>query len=203
MSAKVFFRTTLFTMLLTSFLLSACTAPTAPAISSAIPTTSVSTAAVTTAVATPTSSKPDWFNVPLTDVRTGKTFTIDDFAGKVVLIQTINEWCSNCAYQQHEVTTLNILLGNRDDLVSISLDVDRNEDAASLKKYVDHFGFDWRFAVAPLEVTSALGNLYSAEYLNPPLEPMLIIDRSGNVYGLPYGFKSANALGNTLAPYLQ
>ncbi len=57
--------------------------------------------------------------------------------------------------------------------------------------------------MAPLEVTQALGNLYSAEYLNPPLEPMLIIDRQGNVYGLPYGFKSANALANTLAQYLK
>ncbi len=94
-------------------------------------------------------------------------------------------------------------LGRPDDLVAISLDVDMKEDSASLKKYVDYFGFDWRFAVAPLEVARALGNLYSAEYLNPPLEPMLIIDRSGNVYGLPYGFKSANALKNTLAPYLQ
>ena len=49
----------------------------------------------------------------------------------------------------------------------------------------------------------ALGNLYSAEYLNPPLEPMLIIDRHGDVYGLPYGFKSAEALSNTLEQYLR
>ncbi len=141
--------------------------------------------------------------MPLTDVRTGQTFTINDFAGKVVLIQTMAEWCSNCAYQQHEVTNMHTLLGRPDDVVSISLDVETKEDAASLKKYVDYFGFDWRFAVAPLEVTRALGNLYSAEYLNPPLEPMLIIDRNGDVYGLPYGFKSADALRNTLAQYLQ
>jgi thiol-disulfide isomerase/thioredoxin len=198
MCTKAFFRATIFTIMLTSFSLSACNTPTSPAIPSAVPTTSVSTA-----VATPPSSKPDWFNVPLTDVRTGETFTINDFAGKVILVQTMAEWCSNCAYQQHEVTNLATLLDNPDGLVSISLDVDVKEDPASLKKYVDYFGFDWRFAVAPLEVARALGNLYSAEYLNPPLEPMLIIDRSGNVYGLPYGFKSANALKNTLALYLQ
>jgi len=89
------------------------------------------------------------------------------------------------------------------DLVSVSLDVDLKEDAVTLKKYVDHFGFDWYFAVAPLEITRALGNLYSAEYLNAPLEPMLIIDRNGDVYGLPYGFKSAEVLSNTLAPFLK
>ena len=188
MDARVFFRTAAFTLALTSILLSACSPLAVPA-----PPPSPA----------PTPGKPGWFSIPLTDVRTGKTFTIDDFAGKVVLLQTIVEWCRNCANQQHEVSLMNTMLGQPDDLVSISLDVDMAEDEASLKKYVDYFGFDWHFAVAPLEVARALGNLYSAEYLNPPLEPMLIIDRSGNVYGLPYGFKSANALKNTLASYLQ
>ena len=39
---------------------------------------------------TPTeASKPDWFDIPLTDVQTGETFTINDFAGKVVLLETM------------------------------------------------------------------------------------------------------------------
>ena len=189
--AKVFFRIAIFALALTGCLLSACTTAPSPATPSATPSVS------------PTPDRPEWFSVPLTDVRTDKTFTINDFAGKVVLIQTIVQWCSNCAYQQHEVSLMHTMLGHPDDLVTVSLDVDLKEDATSLKKYVDHFGFDWHFAVAPLEITRALGNLYSAEYLNAPLEPMLIIDRSGNVYGLPYGFKSANALSNTLEQYLQ
>jgi len=112
-------------------------------------------------------------------------------------------WCTNCAYQQNEVRDVAKALGNPDNFVVVSLDVDVHEDKASLKKYADYFDFGWRFAVSPLEVSRALGNLYNAEYLNPPLDPMLIIDRNGNVYGLPYGLKSANALKNTLAPYLQ
>lgn len=192
MVAKVFFRVAVFTLALTGLLLSACNTSPVPALPASVPT----------AVATP-APKPDWFSIPLADVRTGKTFTINDFAGKVVLVQTILQWCSRCAYQQHEVTLMNTLLDHPDDLVSVSLDVDLQEDAASLKKYVDHFGFDWYFAVAPLAVTRALGNLYSAEYLNPPLEPMLVIDRNGDVYGLPYGFKSADVLSNTLASFLK
>jgi len=77
-----------------------------------------------------------------------------------------------------------------------------HEDEASLKKYTADFGYDWRFAVAPLEVARALGNLYSAEYLNPPLDPMLLIDRQGNVHQLPYGMKEADTLRKTLEPYL-
>ena len=147
--------------------------------------------------------KPDWFGVALEDAQTGQVFKINDFAGKVVLVQTIAEWCSYCAYQQNEVRDAAKLLGNPDDLVVVTLDVDLHEDKASLKKYADYFDFGSRMALSPLEVSRALGNLYSAEYLNPPLEPMLFIDRGGSVYGLPYGMKTAEQLKATLAPYLQ
>ena len=147
-------------------------------------------------------SLPDWFNVKITDVRTGQTFTINDFAGKVVLIETMAQWCPTCESQENEVIKLHARLGNPEDLVSVSLDVDLHEDEASLKEYAAARGYDWYFAVAPLEVARALGNLYSAQYLNPPVAPMLLIDRNGDVYGLPYGLKSAEALQKTVEPYL-
>jgi thiol-disulfide isomerase/thioredoxin len=149
------------------------------------------------------SAAPDWFNIKLTDVRTGQTFSINDFAGKVVLIETMAEWCPNCARQQSEVKKLEELTNHTEDLVHISLDTDLHEDAATLKDYADQYGFDWYFAISPLELDRALGNLYSAEFLNPPLTPMLFIDRHGGVYSLPFGpLKGAAALQLTLAPYL-
>jgi thiol-disulfide isomerase/thioredoxin len=187
---KTFFQTSLAAILLTSQLLSACGSTASPA----LPPIG--------AGATAPSSTPDWFNIAMTDVRTGKTFTINDLAGKVVLIETIAQWCPNCLFQQGEMRNLRQQLGNPEDLILISLDVDVHEDEASLKKYTADFGYDWRFAVAPLEVARALGNLYSAEYLNPPLDPMLLIDRQGNVYQLPYGMKKADTLQKTLEPYL-
>jgi hypothetical protein len=84
----------------------------------------------------------------------------------------------------------------------VSLDVDLNEDEASLKEYAQEFGFEWRFVVAPLEIQRALGNLYTAQYLNPPLSPMMIIDRDGNVHHLEYGLKEAETLKKNLEPYL-
>ena len=57
--------------------------------------------------------------------------------------------------------------------------------------------------MAPLLVARALGNLYSAQYLNPPLSPMLVIDRDGNVLGLPFGLKSAESLEGVVAPLLE
>lgn len=145
---------------------------------------------------------PDWFNTKMTDVRTGQSVTINDLKGKVVLIETMAEWCPNCREQEDEVKKLHALLGDTPDFVSMSLDVDLHEDAASLKKYAERFGYDWRFVVAPMGVMHDLGNLYSAEYLNPPLSPMLLIDREGRVYGLPYGIKTAEALRATIAPHL-
>ena len=88
------------------------------------------------------------------------------------------------------------------DLVSVSLDVSMEEDAGMLKDYAEKLGYDWNVAVAPLLVARALGNLYSAEYLNPPVSPMLIIDRDGQVIGLPYGLKNAESLQGVVAPLL-
>ena len=150
----------------------------------------------------PATVRPEWFDFELTDVQTGETFTMNDYAGKVVLVETMAMWCPNCLFQANEVRKMHKLLVNPDDVVSISLDVDVNEDVASLKDYTEEYGFEWQFAIAPLEVARALGNLYSAQYLNPPLSPMLIIDRNGEVHQLEYGQKSAEKLFESVKPYL-
>ena len=151
---------------------------------------------------TATTATPEWFDMELVDAQTDETFTMNDFAGKVVLVETMAIWCPNCIFQGSEVRKLHEALGNPDDLISVSLDVDYNEDQASLKEYASEWGFDWHFAVAPLLVARALGNLYSAEYLNPPLSPMLIIDRDGNVHQLEYGKKDAETLQEAVEPFL-
>lgn len=147
-------------------------------------------------------ARPEWFDMELTDVQTGTTFTMNDYAGKVILLETMAMWCPNCVVQANEVRNLHELLGNPEDLISVSLDVDVNEDDASLKEYALFYGFDWHFSVAPLLVARALGNLYTAQYLNPPLNPMLIIDRDGNVHHLDYGKKDAETLQKIVEPYL-
>ena len=189
--------TSLVTFTLTGLLvLSAC--------STAIPLAkSIPVAATVTPIVPTATTLPDWFNYKMTDVRTGQTFSMNDFAGKVVLLETMAQWCINCIQQQNEVKKLQGLTGNSKDLVLVSLDTDLHEDAASLKKYADTYGFDWYFAISPLDVDRALSNLYDSEYMNPPLAPMLFIDRQGGVYSLPFGpMKGAVPLQRTLAPYL-
>jgi thiol-disulfide isomerase/thioredoxin len=154
-------------------------------------------------ITVPTASvTPGWFTMEMTDVQTGKTFSMSDYAGKVVLLETMAIWCPTCVIQQTQVGKLHEALGNPEDLISVTLDVDSHEDEVALKEYASSYRFGWHFAVAPLLVERALGNLYSAEYLNPPLSPMLIIDRTGNVHQLDYGIKDAKALQTIVEPYL-
>lgn len=146
---------------------------------------------------------PEWFSVEMTDVLTGETFTINDYAGNVILLETMAVWCPNCIFQQHEVTKLHDSLGYPDDFISISLDTDLNEDEKILKAYVEEWEFDWHFAISPRQVTHDLGNLYSAQYVNPPLAPMMIIDRDGTIEHLPYGIKDVDTLLEFVEPYFE
>ena len=187
-------------VLVFSLVLSAC----APAQTQAVNTPQPVATATPTMAVTPvaTAVTPEWFSMPMTDVQTGKTFTMNDYAGKVVLLETMAIWCPNCLMQAGAVQKLHATLGNPEDLISVTLDVDSNEDGASLKAYASQYGLNWHLAVAPLLVERALGNLYSAEYLNPPLSPMLIIDRKGNVHQLDYGIKDTATLQKLVEPYL-
>ena len=145
---------------------------------------------------------PEWFKANLTNARTDETFTVADFKGKVVLVETLAIWCSNCLKQQGQVLALHDLIGERDDFVSLGIDIDPNENAAALSSYIDKNGFDWLYTVAPTEVAREIGQLYGDQYLNPPSTPMLIIDRDGEVHLLPFGIKSAESLLEELQPFL-
>lgn len=145
---------------------------------------------------------PAWYSVTLTNVSSAETFTINDFKGKVVLVEAMAQWCSNCKKQQMEVLSLHEKLGMDSDLVTIALDIDPNESGEALQAYAASNGFDWIYAVSPADVSRELGNLYSAQFLNPPSTPILVIDRQGEAHPLPFGIKSADDLYEAIKPYL-
>ena len=151
--------------------------------------------------ATSEPQNPDWFSTEMTDVVSGENFSINDFAGKVVLLETMATWCPTCLKQANELQKVKEMLGDSKDVVLVSLDVDMNESEDVLKDYAALGGFDWYLAVAPRMVLRDLGNLYTADLLNPPLAPMLIIDQQGNVFGLPNGLKGAESLYKTIESY--
>jgi len=145
---------------------------------------------------------PDWYSAAFIDASSGTMYSINDFKGKVILVETLAMWCSNCRAQQQQVLALHGLLGEREDFVSIGIDIDTNENLGDLTAYVASNGFDWYYAVATSEVAREFGKLYGDQFLNPPSTPMLIIDRQGKAHPLPFGIKSAEDLLDYLTPYL-
>jgi len=145
---------------------------------------------------------PDWFSVVLNNVTDGSTFSISDFKGKVVLVETMAIWCPKCKAQQEQIKSLRTQLGMPSDLVTIALDIDPNENEDMLRDYAAVNGFDWIYAVAPADIAREIGNLYGAQFLNPTSTPILIVDPKGEVHLLPFGNKSANDLKKAIEPYL-
>ena len=97
---------------------------------------------------------------------------------------------------------MHALLGERADLVSVTLDIDPNEKADTLKAYVAKHGFDGLYAVAPADMAREIGLQLGSQFLNPPAAPMFVIDRAGQPQPLPFGVKSAQALADALKPFL-
>lgn len=145
---------------------------------------------------------PAWFAIQMTNVNTGEQFSINDFAGKVVLVETMAQWCSSCKKQQTEVKSLVDQLADTTDFVVVILDIDPNETGEALKAYVSANAFSGFYAVAPSEVAREIGNLYGAQFLNPPSTPVLIVDRKGEVHLLPFGIKSTEDLKEAVDPFL-
>jgi cytochrome oxidase Cu insertion factor (SCO1/SenC/PrrC family) len=146
---------------------------------------------------------PAWFGASLKDVRSGDSFTINDFKGKVVLVETMAVWCTTCYQQQTQIKKLYESLGMRDDLVIVSLDVDPNEDETVLAKYTQkNDGFGWHYAVAGADAAREIGKDYGDQFLNPPSAPMFVIDRHGVAHPLPFGVKSAEDLMKAIQQYL-
>jgi cytochrome oxidase Cu insertion factor (SCO1/SenC/PrrC family) len=146
---------------------------------------------------------PAWFGASLKDVRSGESFTINDFKGNVVLVETMAVWCPTCKQQQEQIKALYESLGMREDLVIVSLDIDPNEDEATLMDYTQKNNeFGWYYAVADPDTARAIGNTYGDQFLNPPSAPVLVIDRHGVAHPLPFGLKSAEDLMKAIQPYL-
>jgi thiol-disulfide isomerase/thioredoxin len=134
-----------------------------------------------------------WATASLTDVSTGETFSIADHAGDVIIVETMAIWCSNCRAQQHEVQAALARLP-ADRVVYVVVDVDPNEDAASLAEYRVDNGFDGRYAIAGTDLARALAGDFGDQFLNPPSTPMLIVGTDGTVTQTEFGHKSADEL---------
>jgi len=140
------------------------------------------------------SDAPAWMSVALTDVRTGETFTLADFAGKTVFVEPMATWCTNCRQQLGNVATAKAQLGDSEDVVFVSLSVETNIGNGDLANYTEETGFDWVFAVATPEMLISLADTFGQTITNPPSTPHFIIRPDGSTTDLATGYEGPEEL---------
>ncbi len=118
-------------------------------------------------------TRPAWMDIELRDVATGREFKISDFKGKPVLMESFAVWCPTCTEQQKQTKALEKRVG--DAIIHVSLDTDPNEDEEQIREHIEKNGFDWLYAISPIELTQALIDQYSIKVVNAPAVPMILI----------------------------
>lgn len=138
-----------------------------------------------------------WWNAELKDVRTGENFRISDFEGKPIMVESFAVWCPTCTKQQRETKKFEAEIG--DAVVSISLDTDPNEDESRIRKHIEENGFDWYYAISPIEVTKSLIDDFGVEIVNAPFVPVILICEDGSAHKLERGVKNVEKLKAAIA----
>ena len=133
---------------------------------------------------------PAWQTIALTDVD-GVSFTLDDFHGTPVFVETFATWCPNCKKQLEDTNAAAEQLG--DQAVFIALSVETNLSSADVAEYAADNGFDAvRFAVMTPEALAAFVDGLGQSAANPPSTPKVVIDPMGAAGELTTGFESVD-----------
>lgn len=139
--------------------------------------------------AAPTIDRP-WATEELIDVATGESFRIADLAGKVVIVETMAVWCTNCFAQQQAIyQALEQLDPAR--VAYVVIDTEKSESAEELAAYRESNGFTGMYAIATDAVARALIDEFGEQVVNPPSTPKVFIAADGTVGEIDFGAKSA------------
>lgn len=132
-----------------------------------------------------------WQTLPLTDARTGETFTLGGLEG-TVYVEPMATWCSNCRTQLGNVQAAQAQAG--ENVTFVALSVETTLEPAALAAYADEQGFDFTFAVMTPELLRALASEFGQSIANPPATPHFIQYSDGSRGDLITGFSPPDAL---------
>jgi thiol-disulfide isomerase/thioredoxin len=134
-----------------------------------------------------------WMTLPLTVARTGQSFTLADFAGRPVYVETMATWCSNCRAQLTSVQeAITALKGQPPVFIALSVETTLSPD--QLAQYATDNGFEPIFAVATPELLQGLAAAFGRTITNPPSTPHFLIQPDGSHGELMTGFSSAERI---------
>ena len=142
-------------------------------------------------------AQTSWQNLPLTDARTGETFTLGGLGG-YVYAEPMATWCSNCRQQLGNVRDAAAQLG--EGVTFVALSVETSLKAEDLARYADEQGFDFKFAVMTPELLRALVADFNRTIAVPPSTPHFIIYPDGATSELFTGFSSPDAILAAVQP---
>lgn len=166
------------------------------------PATTQPAASSSQPVIPPNEPSPEWTTVSVIDSKTGKSFSIKDELGKVVVVEGMATWCPSCWAQGREIKSFLADLKDTSNLVVISLSLDTKESAADLNDYAKIGGYSWQFVTSTIPLYRDLGNRYGATYLDPTLSPMFIIDKKGQIQNFRKGLIKAEELSQIIQPLM-
>lgn len=140
--------------------------------------------------------RPAWQSIPLTDAASGASFTLADFAGKVVYVEPFATWCTSCRQQLTNVKAAKAMFG--DDVVFVALSVEPSIGADALTSYADGQDFDWFFAAMPPAMLQELAAEYGQTIANPPAAPHFIVRADGSTTDLMTGIRDTTTIAEMI-----
>lgn len=121
-------------------------------------------------------TETDWQEIVQEDVTTGEEFTIAE-ADTPVVIHTFATYCPTCGSQQNEIADGYESL--QEQATFLDLTVDENDEPRDIRDHAEANGFDWKFGIAPSDLTSQLVDEFGQQVTVPPQSPLIIVCPDG------------------------
>jgi thiol-disulfide isomerase/thioredoxin len=133
----------------------------------------------------------NWRTAVLEDVNTGEFFSVNDFLGKTVLLESFAVWCPTCTVQQIHIQTLH---DEMPEIITISIDTDTNEDEEIVRSHVNANSFTGRYVVATKAVAQSLVDEFGFGVVNAPSAPVVLVCEDGTSRLMARGLKPLDEL---------
>ncbi|MBI3032541.1 TlpA family protein disulfide reductase [Candidatus Woesearchaeota archaeon] len=121
----------------------------------------------------PVSNKPaatkNWLTTEMTDTA-GQTFTINQYKGKTVLIQSFSTTCERCKEQMQYLKAFKQMSG--ENVILVSIDTDLNENPETVKEFAATNEFIWHVVPSSIDATTAMLKKFGTKMLKQENLPM-------------------------------
>ena len=153
-----------------------------------------------------------WKTAPLIDANSGKDFTLEQFAGRVVVLQFMAVYCQYCLAEARQLISVQQGFssnGQAGQVIIVSVDVDPNENLGQLQSYVsqNHFGAPnsnpvWYFAkdTSGQLLQSVVGAVDFSSFISQTNMYFINKSQSDTFYSMQRtGFQEANPANDIIA----